>query len=456
MMQLQRHRRTGLHSQPLDLEPIPGINAVVTAPGTVHLAVQQMFPTPLRLDPRDQLLDVLDLVFRRHQHRILGLDHDVITQTHGCDQTMIGIDIAALGVLEQHVAVGDIALRVLHQCLMQRRPRTHVRPARIERHHDRILGALHDRIVDGLAPALPERLRVDAREVEIPDCGIKCCATCRGNVGRVLLEFFEVATRREQEHAAVPVAIAGVDKTLRSRRVGFFNELCNRIHGRLARATADVTIARLGTGRHHAESDQLALLSGRHRACDRRNEGARIADHMIGRQHQQQRVVASGERRERNGRRGVAADGFQHDCLRRHVDLAQLLGDREAMRLVADHDRRLKFGEPDHAQCRLLQHRARTRQRQELLGVQLARQRPEAGSGAAGEDYGDEHRRILCQIQGTAISDPAAAVAIKATIKSASGRQTTRRVTRPVALRSRRQRFRAPAVSRHALGPAAA
>ena len=48
------------------------------------------------------------------------------------------------------------------------------------------------------------------------------------------------------------------------------------------------------------------------------------------------------------------------------LDLAQLLGDQKAMRLVTDDDRR-RGGQPLQAQRRLLQHGALTRQRQKLL-----------------------------------------------------------------------------------------
>ena len=119
-----------------------------------------------------------------------------------------------------------------------------------------------------------------------------------------------------------------------------------------------------------------------------------VADHVIGGQHQQQRIVAASlrcrERGERDRRGGVATDRLEHDGLRRVVDHAQLLGDQEAMRLVADDDRRAG-AEPVAAARGGLQHRLLVDQRQQLLRIQLARERPEPGTGAAGEKDWNQH-----------------------------------------------------------------
>ena len=127
---------------------------------------------------------------------------------------------------------------------------------------------------------------------------------------------------------------------------------------------------------------------------------------MVGGQDEQQRtrvggirgVARCGSRRQRHmggqrdGRSGVAPDGLQHDPCARHARLTQLLGDHEAVGLVADHDR----GHNPRQTCRAghgrLQHGlAAPGEGQELLGKLLTGERPEAGSGAARENYGDDH-----------------------------------------------------------------
>ena len=95
-------------------------------------------------------------------------------------------------------------------------------------------------------------------------------------------------------------------------------------------------------------------------------------------------------RGQRDRRRRVAADGLEQDRRGREVHLAQLFGDEEAMRLVAHDDGTGGARKPGEARGGLLDHRALARERKELLRQQLARQRPQPGAGAAGEDDGDE------------------------------------------------------------------
>src|SRR4029079_12497948 len=65
-------------------------------------------------------------------------------------------------------------------------------------------------------------------------------------------------------------------------------------------------------------------------------------------------------------------------------------GHEEAVGLVADHHGRRGAVEVRQARHGLLEHGALAGEREKLFGQQLARQRPEPGSGAAGEDHGDE------------------------------------------------------------------
>ena len=78
------------------------------------------------------------------------------------------------------------------------------------------------------------------------------------------------------------------------------------------------------------------------------------------------------------------------------ADSLELFAHHEAMRFVADHDRRRETRErrvaPDgrEAPSRSLEQRELVRQREELLGVKLPGKRPETAAGASGEDDGDD------------------------------------------------------------------
>ena len=117
-----------------------------------------------------------------------------------------------------------------------------------------------------------------------------------------------------------------------------------------------------------------------------------VGDRMVGGEQPQHRVgVVFGDQDGGGGDRGgaVAADRLQHDARRGDAGGAELLGDQEAVLLVAHDDRRreaLAVG----AQRGLLQQGAIGDQRPKLLGEAFARDRPEARAGAAGEDDWDD------------------------------------------------------------------
>ena len=78
VMHLQREHSTGLHDQALDLEALPGVDAVVAAPRPENLSMQRMLVAVLRLEPYHQPLHFLDAILGGHEHRILRLDDDKV------------------------------------------------------------------------------------------------------------------------------------------------------------------------------------------------------------------------------------------------------------------------------------------------------------------------------------------------------------------------------------------
>ena len=100
-----------------------------------------------------------------------------------------------------------------------------------------------------------------------------------------------------------------------------------------------------------------------------------------------------------DGGGAVAADRLQQDAGAVEPGLAQLLGDQEAVRLVADHQRGAE-GRAAGPAGGLLQHGLGGDQRPELLRVALPRQRPETGARATRKDHRNDHcEPVLCLLQ---------------------------------------------------------
>ena len=76
VMHLQRQLGERIDDNALDLEPVALIDRIVVAPWSVDLAMRIGLAAAKRLEPRHHLLDLLQLIARRHQHRIRGFNHD--------------------------------------------------------------------------------------------------------------------------------------------------------------------------------------------------------------------------------------------------------------------------------------------------------------------------------------------------------------------------------------------
>ena len=401
MMQLQRQGGARLYLEALHLEARPVLDAVVTAPGTEHLAMQRILGATELFQPQHQLLHVLYAILRRHQDRVLGLDDHVVLQSHRGHQAALGIQVTAVRVFAEHVPVHDVTVRVGIARLVQRRPGADIAPARLQRHHHRVRGLFHDGIVDRVGRARLERCGVNACEIQIRRCAAERRRADTRHLGCQALEFLQVAPGAEHEHAAVPVVVAGLQELLRALRVGFLHEACDP-KPRAARGPAlDVPVGALSAARDDTEGDELPGLRGAERGAHRLLEGRGVPDQVIGRQHQQYRIGrirargAALKRRMRaecDRRRGVASEGLEEGGAWLDLQRSQLLRYQEAMRLVAhDHGRgRRETLETQHG---LLQQGVRPGQRQQLLGIQLARQRPQAGAGSAAQNDWSEHRR---------------------------------------------------------------
>ena len=394
MMHLQRQLGAGVHGKALDLVARAGVDAFVGSPGAVHPPVGGVLGALVGLHPVDQQLDVLRRALARHQHRVGGLDdHQALDADRG-DHAVLGLDVGVGDVGHEHVAFADVAVGGLVVELPECVPRTDIAPPHLHRNNGTQSGLFHHRIVDGNRGAGRERSLVQAAEVQV-HAARRQRLPCRGEHGRLeLLQLLDIGRGAQHEHAAVPEVVAGCDEAPGIGKIRLLDELPDRVGVLEARhrgPAADVAVAGFGAVGDDAEGGQESLVGGGGRRRDGAVERGRVLDHVIGRQHQQQRGrVGFGKLHGGGGHGGcrIPADRFEQQQLRRDADGAQLFGDQKPVFLVADHDRCLDARGALQAQHRLLQHRVLRGQAQKLLRIGAARQRPEAGAGATAQDDG--------------------------------------------------------------------
>jgi len=216
------------------------------------------------------------------------------------------------------------------------------------------------------------------------------------------------------EDPAVPVVLAAGHVALSGLPVRLLDELFQRTRA-LARRKhgtgANVAVSRFCAVGHDAEGHERAASCRGRTHGDRVLKSAQITDDVVRRHHEQNGVplLRCGERGQRERRRGIASHGLEHDLRRTHPDLAQLLGDDEAILLVRDHERArvdLGCGKAPQPRRGLLEQRTLTGERQQLFGIALARSRPQSGSRAPGENHALDGHGVLCAVPSVSSGMP--------------------------------------------------
>ena len=219
------------------------------------------------------------------------------------------------------------------------------------------------------------------------------------NAGSVQGQLFKVDGCAEQEHAAVPQIPSVRQHGLGSGEIRFFHKARHSIPARGQRPTpADIPEPCFRCIRRDAEcNDTPGLGAG---AGPRHGFGENILrfQHMIGRQHQQQRIPPAGQRRERrqrNGGRGIPSLGLQQNSSgyafllqgRRHIKAVLFIADHQRIGAVRQSRR------PIHR----IAEQGMPSQLHELLGIQGSGKGPEAGAAAAAQDNGTQcgHEHFL-------------------------------------------------------------
>ena len=381
------------------LNPEPTSTSSNAAPGAMDLAVSPLLLPARRPERRRHLARVPDHVLARHQHRVGGIHDDQTGHPHRRHQPVPGVDVAVADAFQERIAPGDVAGVVPGNDIGQRGPRADVGPAGFERHHHGVRGALHHRVVhrNGRRPRKGPRLQPhEARfrhrlvvrpRHRVPDRRL------------MHAELTQISRRLEHEHAAVPVVAALLEVAGGLRRRRLLHEALDPAAvvadpggaGRL-----DVSVPGLGVGGGHPEGHEVPGRGLQHGRPHRAREPALVADDVVGREHQQDGVlarVAAHQRRQRrrgDGRRGVSSHRLQQHGRGVHADGLELFGHHEAVGLVAHHDGRPQLVERGQTPGGGLEQGVLVHQRDELLRMELTGQRPEPGAGAAREDDGEQ------------------------------------------------------------------
>ncbi len=383
VVHLQRQAGARLDGDTLDLETTAHVHRIVGAPRTVHFEVVLGLGAALFVQGGDHLLDALDLVLVGNHHRVLGFDDHDVVQTDHRHQFTVAVDHAVAAVLDDDVALGDVAVGVLGVDFPQRRPAADIAPAGRQRYNAGALGFFHDRVVDGVVRAAGEGRGVDFKRVAVLHAALEGQQAGVVDVRIMLFQLFEEAAGAEQEHAAVPVVTTGFNELLGAFFVRFFDELRHAADAFRQQGIGgglDVAVAGFRLVGRYAEQHHFAAFCGDGCQCQCTLQGFLVFDDVVGWQHQHQAVIAFIDQLhggQCNGGCRVAAERFHEDRLGFQVQCSELLVDDETVVLVADHDRLLHALEHQTLQG-LLEQGVLAGQRQELFRELFTRKRPES------------------------------------------------------------------------------
>ena len=398
VVHLQGKAGARLHFNLFHLPALAFGDAVVMAPGPVDAAMGLALRGPFALELAHNSLDVLGPVAVGHQHHVIGFDYHQIFHAKPHHQPVFAAQVAVAGVFADHPAAQHVAVGIVVGGFPQGAPAAHIAPARLQRQNGPELGALHDSHVEGHVGALGKGFFVQAQEFQISGFAFEGGAAGTHHLRGQPFELGEHRAGLEQKHAAVPGEAAAGEEGFGGGAVGLFDKPGNWHRARGPHqgfGCFDVAIARFRGIGHDAKGHQLAGFSGRDASGDRGAKGGGIPNHVVGGEHQQQRIVAPGGGLQGGhgyGRGGVAADGFQQDGGGVSADLPHLFGHDEAVVFVADQQGRGQAFEPVEPLLGLLQQGffASASEGPILLGITRPRERPQPGAGATAEDDGDE------------------------------------------------------------------
>ena len=294
MVHLQRQAGAGRHANALDLKARAVVDGVIAAPGAEDLAMGMGFAAPGVVQAGDDVAHVLDSVARGHQYGVRRFHHHRILQPEQRHQAVVGVGIDIAATFGDDIPAQGVARGILGRQLPQRRERTDVAPAGLQRHHRDVGVVFHHGVVNRLGGAGEKCGLVHAHEIAVMTRLLHGGAAGRQDVRALRLQRLQIARGAKQEHAAVPVVLAAGQVLFGGGQIGFLDKGLDARHARFEGRGADVAVAGFGILRHDAEGHQAACCRSRLRQAHGGMEGCRVGDGVIRRQHQQQGVFALG------------------------------------------------------------------------------------------------------------------------------------------------------------------
>ena len=276
----------------------------------------------------------------RHQHRIRCFNNHQVFKTHCRDQSAVGMDIGVARLPIHYVTLEHIAVVVLVTDLPERRPGADVAPPSVERYDHRVRGFFHHGVINRVIRAGRKSGFIDACEMHIARATRQGCSTSGQNVRAITFELLQVTFGVKHKQSAVPQVTAVGQVLARCVVVWFFHKA---LYAKTSRANGfaffDIAVAGFRMAWNNPERHQFARLCQRQGCLNAGLKGGNIFNQVVSWQYQQEGIcllTARLQGRQRNGRRGIAADRLQQNIGLLKTQLAQLLGRYKAMLLVAD------------------------------------------------------------------------------------------------------------------------
>ena len=301
---------------------------------------------------------------------------------------------AVVGVVERHaVAHHGVAVAVMRQFGVERRPGAEVAPSEGRGAHIDVVGFFHDGIVDGDVFAVGKFPGDGGALLRSVVEGEEIFEDAR-NGRRIDAEGIDDGGNTPNEDAGVPEIIGLCHIALRSGQIGLFAKTVDGVdvllaRGGIAEVGLDVAVAGGGAIGVDAERDDGVGLGGElNTLTDALREGGGVAHIVVGGRNNEcgSRIAlldAPGGIADAGGR--AAHAGFEQDVVARHV--GELLGHDCSIAFGGDHPDvfgRDNAGETVDGE---LQHGAPAAENVEkLLGAGFAAHGPETTADAAGHD----------------------------------------------------------------------
>ena len=177
--------------------------------------LEQVFPVSVA-ELRDHALDVLGLGPGHDQERVGGVDHHQAIDAYHRHQppavAVLGVDDVLATVQQQGVTADGVAVGVGLHHVAQVGPAAHVAPGEVGGHHQQVVGALHDGVVDSHL----RKAKVGAGVGFLVALGASPCGGpgALGDLGCVPGHLREERAVAPGEDADVPEVVAGLHHPL--------------------------------------------------------------------------------------------------------------------------------------------------------------------------------------------------------------------------------------------------